>query len=663
MRRRLPCLARLACPSAPAPPQPSRAAHTAAAGAAVCAPAQPARTPLAAGAAGLRTALNAAGTLGDGVRRRTDNFPQPDTAAHAGRTGADGTQEQRSVPQGGRATLAGTLGALAELPVASTSGGAAPAWTATQNAPERNGDNATFSTSKSRRRPAAVTAQVDYAPSRIRSPLPSADSLLAQPLPDSEPALYAFLRCAQNSHPNVPPSWLAWFHAHPRIALFASTRTYRLLLHRATTATDKGLVRALLSEMGERGVPLDDETRRVLLRGFIRGGEDAHALEVLRALGRGARGAPLKATKPRDLGAGARGHGDAQAKWKGWATRERDKLAEEARRREMGQPQIGAHGVARGTYKRRRLRPVAQVAPVLPTSAHWRPILVPSRPGTLSSSDITTIVECLVQERRHDEAFALADTWLSAKRPGPDDASPPVRSHPIHFDLATVSLARQRSPVADYNDTALVLLNILVKSLFYERPSRSAIRTFVDAFLSKHSAPAPAAPLVPNIVTLRQLVSSCLGSVDAWTRATSLVDWYGYRFGLPAPSGHPRAPRQHFAPPSHVEGARLGVEGPGRGAAASASTGRALLLIPPHAAVSPDVAVLLLRHAVDQHARGTLGYAARVRAVRRWWAGFDRRGSDVWTYWKTRELVKRAVRIGLLEDRSKRRRRPQEPEG
>lgn len=503
---------------------------------------------------------------------------------------------------------------------------------------------------KARRRPASVASHLDFASfprtstgtSSSPSELPSADSLLSQPLPSSEPALYDFLRRARTTHPGVPATWLAWFHAHPRIAPFASTRTYRLLLHGATATTDKGLVRSLLSEMHERGVPLDDETRRVLLRGYLRGGEDERAFEVARRLGRVGKRAVLEATKPRDLGEVAKGRGDAEVLWKGWATRERDKRAEEARKAAL--EAVKTEVAPQGTYKRRRHRSFA-AAPAsspLPSSSHPRQTLVPARPAALSGSDVGTLVERLVQERRLDEAHALTETWLTANRPAQQDARPSPS-----FPLALV-----HRTAAAYHSTALVLMNTLLKSLFFERPSLSSVHTFIDAFTAKHSAPFPAFPLTPNAVTLRLLVSGCLGVADAWDRATSLVDWYGYRFGLPPTDGSLTGRRRYFVPPSRVEGARVGAAKPSLGVVSGPHSARHPVLVPPHAVVAPDVAVLLLRHAVDQYERGTLGYGERVKAVRRWWAGFDRRGSDVWGFWKTRELEKRAKKVGLLTSKA-----------
>ncbi|GAA5931996.1 hypothetical protein JCM3775_004208 [Rhodotorula graminis] len=654
MHRRLPCLVRAACPSSatPSPPPPRRAstraaqrsgstAHSEGDHAAVPGPSRLPHTPT--------SALASSPEL---LPRRADNFLRADPTALEARTLVQQLRQRR---EGRAAHAAGPAGGRVGPAVSSSAGPKSASLAAAQLGTQGTGAGAASSTKgKARRPPATAVSQHDFASfprfgstSFAPAHLASADSLLAQPLPSTEPALYDFLRLAHTTHPGVPTSWLAWFHAHPRVAPLASTRTYRLLLHRASTTTDKALVRTLLSEMQERGLGLDDETRRVLLRAYLRGGDDERALEVVRGLRRSvAKGVVLEATKPRDLGEGAKGRGDVRVQWKGWAVRERDKRAEEERRAAAAAA-AAVELVPRGTSKRRRQRPsAAAMAAAAAVHARVPPrgaALVPARPDSLSSSDIATLIECLGQERRHAEAYGLAETWLAANRPPAQggrasSSSPPVQSHRV---------------AAEYNSTALVLMNTLLKSLFYEKPSPSSVRTFIDTFLVKHSAPFPAVPLMPNVVTLRLLVSGCLGADDAWDRATALVDWLGYRFGLPPSDGRLTGRRRYFVPPTHVEGKRVGAAEPSLGVVSTSVAARDPVLVPPHAVVAPDVAVLLLRHAVDQHVRRTLGYKERARAIRRWWSGFDRRGSDVWGFWRTRQLEDRAKRVGLLRPKVK----------
>ena len=654
MRHRLPCLVRAACPSSAPPPRPpprrassstaprsSRTAHAQTDHAPVAGPSRHPHTPPRASASSLEI-----------PPRRADNFLRAGPPHLEARTLAERLRERTAARAQQPAGLSDGRGQLdGSSPVGTRSAADAPAQLAAEGSSARPASSVP---GKTRRLPATAVSQDDFAsfPRTSTSPsssahLASADSLLSQPLPATEPALYDFLRLARTTHPSVPTSWLAWFHAHPRVAPLASSRTYRLLLHRATTATDKALVRALLSEMHERRLGLDDETRRVLLRGYLRGGDDEHALEVVRGLRRSvAKGVVLEATKPRDLGEDAKGRGDTRAQWKGWAVRERDKRAEEERRAAAAAAAAAqVEPVSRATFKRRRQRPNAassagEVARA--GSPTRRATLVPARPGTMSSSDIATLVECLGQERRHAEAYGLAETWLVANRPAPQSAR----------SSSSLPLAHAHRVAADYHSTALVLMNTLLKSLFYEKPTPSSVRAFVDTFLVKHSAPFPAFPLTPNIVTLRLLVSGCLGADDAWDRATSLVDWYGYRFGLPPwGGGSLTGRRRYFVPPSFVEGKRVGAAKPSLGVVSTSDAARDPVLVPPHAVVSPDVAVLLLRHAVDQHVRRTLGYKERARAIRQWWSGFDRRGSDVWGFWRTKQLAERAKRVGLLPSR------------
>ncbi|GAA5902881.1 hypothetical protein JCM8208_006501 [Rhodotorula glutinis] len=653
MRRRLPCLVRAACPSSapPTPPPPRRASSRAAPRSSSTALRQGDHEPVAGPSHLPPSPPRATASSPELLPRRADNFPRVDPTALEPRTLVEQLRERH---EGKQVQPAASAGGRGERDGGSSAGAKAAADAAVQLGTQGSSAGAAPSIKgRARRPPATAVSQHDFAsfPRSSTSASPhfaSADSLLAQPLPSSEPAMYDFLRLARTTHPSVPTAWLAWFHAHPRVAPLASTRTYRLLLHRASTATDKALVRTLLGEMQTRGLGLDDETRRVLLRGYLRGGNEEHALEVVRGLRRSvAKGVVLEATKPRDLGEGAKGRGDVRVPWKGWAVRERDKRAEEERRAAAAAAAAAqVELVPRGTFKRRRQRSsAASTAGAVPHPGPpaRRATLVPAQPGTMSSSDIATLIECLGQERRHAEAYGLAETWLTANRPAPQggrasSSSPFVQPH---------------RAAADYHSTALVLMNTLLKSLFYEKPSPSSVRTFIDTFVVKHSAPFPAFPLTPNVVTLRLLVSGCLGADDAWDRATALVDWYGYRFGLPPSDGSLSGRRRYFVPPSYVEGKRVGAADPSLGVVSTSAAARDPVLVPPHAVVTPDVAVLLLRHAVDQHVRRTLGYQERRRAIRRWWSGFDRRGSDVWGFWRTRQLEERAKRVGLLPSRVK----------
>lgn len=499
--------------------------------------------------------------------------------------------------------------------------------------------------SRSRRRAAADPA------SRRNTPrLDPIDSLLARSLPTSSFELYAFLRHARDNHRTVPLQWLAWFHAHPRMAPFVSPQSFRFLLHLASFRTDQRLVRSLLSEMHERDVPIDDEARRVLLRGYVRAGMHDAVGEVARAVREAEGRAPvLLPTAKRDLSDKGKGKADLQPGWKGWAARERVQRVEEQvlRAASKVEEELVGHTM-RSTQKRRRMRTaVTAEAGPSPFALPRHPTLIPPRPASLASSDVTTLVERLVQERRTDEAISLAEIWLEAHRPSYLDCPPSTALRP-----AETPLTRYNRLVRQYYSTALVLLNILLKLLYQERPTPSSIRLFVDGFITRHGAPAPAAPLTPNLVTLRQLVVGLLGQAAAWDRAVALVDWFGYRWGIPSTTSA-SSPRTHFVPPSKIEADRVGlIVGESR-AAADAATADAqaahLSLVAPHNAVPPDVAILLLRHAADQYERGTLGHKARVAAVRAWWARLDKGSSDAWTIARHERVIARAKSVGLLE--------------
>lgn len=518
-------------------------------------------------------------------------------------------------------------------------------------------------------------------------------------IPTSEPELYSFLRRAKSAYTSLPPEWLASFHAHPNLADCVSSRTYRFLVRVAFDASSLKLVRDLLAEIKERGVRLDEATKRAILRGYaglgprLRREDEAIRSALVDELG-GA-GPTIRPTKRRNFGQPGKGSNDLDELWKGWAVRGRDRrlrehvdalLSPASAAAATSSPKSGKGSPATSSSPRAwraNFRPNAVTAATTPMkriALSRPPILIPPFAHTLPGSDIAGFSQALIGTGRRAEAFDLVETWLTANRPvfhepptSPRDPDPPPPSPTTlrsDTDTAAVRQSGQRSPslavylrqASAYHSTAVVLLNILLKPLFLERAPTPAIRSFVASFLETHTAARPAPPLVPDVVTLRTLVTGVLGSPTAWDRATSLVDWFGYQWGIPVADPCTNA-RHHFLPPSEVESDRLAVVPPTAAAVEIARrTGHhydavpPLLLVKPHAVVPPDIALLLLRHASDQYSRGLFAQSANRRRVwrqgiRAWWRAFDKDESatDVWTGQKARSVLRKAVKVGLFK--------------
>lgn len=551
--------------------------------------------------------------------------------------------------------------------------------------------------SRLRLSPAEETAPRSSAsPRRVRISEDHLENLLVS-LPTSEPELYDFLRRAKAAYTSLPPEWLASFHAHPNLADCVSSRTYRFLVRVAFDASNLKLVRALLAEIKERGVRLDEVTKRAILRGYaglgprLRREDEAIRSALVDELG--AAGSSIRPTKRRNFGQPGKGSNDLDELWKGWAVRGRDRRLREhvdallSPAATISPPKSGQVSPAFSSSPRAwraNFRPNAAMAATTATAGSTPmkrialsrpPVLIPPFAHTLPGSDIAGLSQALIGTGRRAEAFDLAETWLTVNRPvfhepptSPRDPDPPPS--PTDADFAAVrqqsgrkspSLAVYLRQASTYHSTAVVLLNILLKPLFLERAPTPAIRSFIASFVETHSADRPAPPLVPDVVTLRTLVTGVLGSPTAWDRATSLVDWFGYQWGIPV-ADPCTSTRHHFLPPSEIESDRLAV---GRPTAAAAEIARRtdavphLLLVKPHAVVPPDIALLLLRHASDQYSRGLFAQSANRRRVwrqgiRAWWRAFDKDESatDVWTGQKARTVLRKAVKVGLFKPKA-----------
>ena len=100
------------------------------------------------------------------------------------------------------------------------------------------------------------------------------------------------------------------------------------------------------------------------------------------------------------------------------------------------------------------------------------------------------------------------------------------------------SLELKTSAVARENDSLrhdVVLLNILLKVLFVHNFTPGPIKDFVEYFIA-HQSVSPEHPIVPNNVTLNELVRTYLDRSTVFDldfrRMSNLVHWFGTEFGL-----------------------------------------------------------------------------------------------------------------------------------
>lgn len=450
-------------------------------------------------------------------------------------------------------------------------------------------------------------------------------------LPTSEKELFALLARLRRLHQPPTAAFISSFHSHPLLRPFVSPRSYALVVHHCYEKRDLRAARQVLDEMAERGVSRTDALVRTLLRAALTRGDAATVQELVASEGeRGRQLLPLLNWR-RDLGEEGKGRGDA---WKVRTKSEARKLQEEWERK------VGARatGVA-GTQDS------VEVHPDLDGRLQRQRTLIPQRVRGLSNYDITVLVESLVQDCRAPEAFHVAQAWLSSNRPKPfgipppppPPSPPPDPSPPyvIYRPAPVFILPRLRPPspftpslstdstflraCATYEKTLLVLLNILLRALIIDGALEQPCQAFVTDFLSSNSPHSY--PVTPNATTLLELVQSVRVKAPQWKRACGIVEWMGRTEGLPKETTRARR--------------RFGE---------ADDEARMIECVPPR------VALLMLRLALDEEEHRTQPdskkrFAARVAG---WWSRIDRR-SDLWETAEAREVMNRAVKVGLVE--------------
>lgn len=464
-------------------------------------------------------------------------------------------------------------------------------------------------------------------------------------LPNTERGLYHFLwEVRRTARTTTDASDIANVHGHRALRKLTSSRTYGQVLHLAIARSNWALVRRQLAEMRDRGVAWDERICRTMLVAYLKRGDAERVKDVLREMRKAGMTEPLAYVSwRRDLGAQSAGKGDP---WKLWRRGPRDV---EARTAAVKEPNVARVTSQPAGTESSYTKFSTEDSRLTRTSTY-----VPRDVTSLSPFDITALVESLVQDLRAPRALAVAEAWLDEHRPrAPHPVStPPPSPYLAIFEQPALSSpfpppaigpaaapappARRRRPhrihvspeIRAYNATAVVLLNILLKVLFVHNFTPGPIKDFVEYFIA-HQSVSPEHPIVPNNVTLNELVRTYLDRSTVFDldfrRMSNLVHWFGTEFGL---TTMPHEPPRRFARvrPELID-ETLATEP----------------LQLPICRVEPEVAWCLLRVA-NHDAERRKACDPRVRA---WWAGLVKEG-DKWDRSRMRREVKRAVMNEVL---------------
>lgn len=466
-----------------------------------------------------------------------------------------------------------------------------------------------------------------------------------------------------------------------------SIRIWSFLVDLAFGETNLKLVKTILRDLkleeedSSSGTLKGDkrDLGRILLKGYRRSGMKEEAREILNRLqenGEGGSGGEPREwvtegrhTKRVSLGSNAKGKGKAREEdhdgewlvggegvgWKGWNSRTRD--LERAR---LGQQDNSAAvTTAQPTVGSRKVKKVKKRPPIsesMPSPSKQRPrarVLITPQPELLSSSSLTRLVQLLVQDQRTDEAYTLSELWLFHNKPTLPSVSSSCSSSLPSPDLVTLS--------HKYNSTLFVLVNILLKPLLFSRSRVSTLLSFIENFIAVHSPSSPLPQPLPPLSVLRELLSGLIGKRDAWKIGKRLVDQFGYKWGLPISESlkgfekdqdrlRLKFVRRRDIESSEEEEKRrndLGLEDSSEGKEATQGEFEAR----PHQFVSPSVAVIMFRHAIDSHQNPSTKLDDQdLEKFRNWWAFVKARepGSDWFRGHRMRVLLLRAEEIGLL---------------
>ena len=498
-------------------------------------------------------------------------------------------------------------------------------------------------------------------------------------LPTTEEEMLHLLYKLRRNNPPLAATRLVEIHSHPTLAPFVSQSSYAYLLRLSYRISNLALARQLLDEMKERHISSGKEVCLAMLYGYTKRGDMAGAVgmrTVLRENGwedETGTGEDFWRER-RDLGKEqGKGMGDS---WKTWG------------RRGWGSAKMLAEaGIAKEKELSNGL--VTRATPGVPI----RPdVVVPLHVGALSGQTIIRLVDSLVHERRTSEAFDVAETWLDMNRPKrpslpfPSTTAAATQQDnfalnprpaieyapaPIYLHLRRPGSARSltatsfsdpihRRAVSLYNSRALILLNILLKSLLMHYVPPFGARSFVVEFIDRHSVPndlhiGNIDGIRPDIVTLRELLMNLRSRKNGWRKGIETINWYNNEFGgLPGESVS--SFRRRFKPVSNYSPSvsrSTSITNLLSFFPTSHATALALAALPPPASrINFRLALLILNYAVVHQktlTRNSESIAMHAIEVKAWWESLDVKGDKEWDSRLAGDIFKKAVRCGVLE--------------
>ena len=199
-----------------------------------------------------------------------------------------------------------------------------------------------------------------------------------------------------------------------------------------------------------------------------------------------------------------------------------------------------------------------------------------------------------------------------------------------------------------HDKTAVVLLNIVLRSLVTHGANEDETKSFVLSFVALNSSPS--SRLLPSETTLRQLIRGVEKRSYPFRRATQIVTWFGTNFGLPSRDGtkdritlgdtpgNATIARAYYNArvPSSIALMLLRIAIAAANNSASTSTATSVSVTPESESVeAPSLA------------EGQVGAMLRQQ-VMRWWSALDK-SDGFWDTPEARKVGKQAVLHGLIE--------------
>lgn len=458
------------------------------------------------------------------------------------------------------------------------------------------------------------------------------------------------------------------FHSHPALLSFVSPDSYAVLLRFGYARSDLKVIRHLLDEMTERGIERSRKVYEAALYGFKKRGDVRGVQRTVEAMRERGWISYDFSRDRRDFGEAARGFGDS---WKAWG------------RRGWGSEKAITADIAQEREERKKMQESTTAIAYdegIGSTNERPPVVIPREFASLSGTLVFQLVDALVHERRGPEAFDVAEMWLErniprssvdastsvpsssstatatttttpavadsiagfslSPRAAVEYAPSPIYVHARRYRHLTIDGRLYQLAVEEYNRRALVLMNILLKSLLIHYAPPYGCRSFVQEFRKKFLTIPGTKKAYPDAVTLRQLVMNLRGRKNAWRRSMEVVEWFSSEYG-----GLPAADSSSFRRRYNLSSS----------AVLSATTTAELISSSKSATarVELPLARILLNHAVQHHKRLTVGSVSRVshaEEVRKWWTGLlpEMKRSVGWESRQTVDLLKKARKHLLL---------------